>query len=260
MKASLLRLAAPAAIFVVGMAGWQCLTAFGFVAPYLLPAPSQVLRRMAAVHTLLLAHSMVTGLEILLGFVVAVVVGVLLAAAVVYIRPFEAAFYPWIIATQAIPKVALGPLFIVWLGLGLPPKVVIGALIAFFPILIDTVVGLKSIDRESIFLLQSMGARRWAIFRYAQLPTALPNLFAGMKVAITLATVGAIVGEFVGANEGLGYVLLFANGTVDTTLLFGALVMLSLLAVVFYLVVCLFEAVFIRWHVSRRGDVARVTM
>jgi NitT/TauT family transport system permease protein len=256
----LYRLAAPLSILVVGMAAWQLASSAQLVPAYLLPAPSAIASRIIALRALLWSHAMVTGLEILLGFLVAVVVGVGLAVAVVYVRPFEAAFYPWIVATQAIPKVALGPLFIVWLGLGLLPKVVIGFLIAFFPILIDTVVGLKSVDGESIFLLRSMGAGRWKIFRYLQLPSALPNLFAGMKVAITLATVGAIVGEFVGANEGLGYVLLFANGTVDTTLLFSALILIAALAVLFYLVVCLLEAVFIRWHVSRRSDAARITM
>jgi NitT/TauT family transport system permease protein len=135
---------------------------------------------------------------------------------------------------------------------GLAPKIIIGFLIAFFPILIDTVIGLRSVETESIFLLQSMGADRWKTFRYVRLPNALPNLFGGMKVAITLAVVGAIVGEFIGANEGLGYVLLFANGILDTQLLFAALVAISLLALVFYAVINLLERIFIRWHVSVR--------
>jgi NitT/TauT family transport system permease protein len=205
-------------------------------------------------------HSVVTGVEIILGFLLAVAVGGALAVIIVYYPPFEATVAPWIVVSQVIPKVALGPLFVIWLGFGLLPKVIIAFLIAFFPILIDTVVGLRSVDRDSIFLLQAMGAGRGKIFRYLLLPNALPNIFAGMKVAITLATVGAIVGEFVGANEGLGYVILFANGTMDTSLLFSALVVLSLQAFLLYAVIGLLQKIFVRWHVSQRVGSSSVTM
>jgi NitT/TauT family transport system permease protein len=248
------------AFLLIGIAIWEAVTRGGLVAPYLLPAPSAVLARLVSARSLFLGHAAVTALEIVLGFLLALVVGVGLAIAVVYVRPFEAAVYPWIIATQTIPKVALAPLFIVWLGFGLLPKVIIAFLIAFFPILVDTVVGFKSVEAESIFLLRSMGAGEWKIFRYLRLPSALPNLFGGMKVAIILATVGAIVGEFVGANEGLGYALLVANGTLDTTLLFGALALISALALLCYGIVCLIESACIRWHVSRRSEWTTLTM
>jgi NitT/TauT family transport system permease protein len=203
---------------------------------------------------------LVTGIEIILGFLLALVVGGALAIIIVYYPPFEATVAPWIVVSQVIPKVALGPLFVIWLGFGLLPKVIIAFLIAFFPILIDTVVGLRSVERDSIFLLRAMGANRWKIFRYLLLPNALPNVFAGMKVAITLATVGAIVGEFVGANEGLGYVILFANGTMDTSLLFSALVVLSVLAFILYAVIGILQSIFVRWHVSQRVGSSSVTM
>ena len=257
---SLSRAAAPASTLVVVLAVWEAAGVFELIPPYLLPSPSQILARMAQSHALLLRQSLVTSIEIVLGFALALGVGVLLAVGVVYVRAFEAAIYPWIVASQVVPKVALGPLFMVWLGFGLLPKLVIAFLISFFPILINTVVGLKSVETDSIFLMQSMGAGRWKVFRYLLLPNALPSTFAGMKVAITLATVGAIVGEFVGANEGLGYLLLFANGTADTTLLFSALVMLSVLALVLYLAVYFFETIFIRWHVSRRRESVAATM
>jgi NitT/TauT family transport system permease protein len=254
------RAGAPALSFVVVVAAWETVGRLELVPPYLLPSPSQILARMIESHAVLLRQSLVTSIEIVLGFLLALVAGVLLAIATVYVKAFEAAIYPWIVASQVIPKVALGPLFMVWLGFGLMPKVVIGFLISFFPILINTVVGLKSVDTDSVFLLQSMGAGRWKVFRYLLFPNALPNTFAGMKVAITLATVGAVVGEFVGASEGLGYLLLFANGTTDTTLLFSAIVMLSLVALVFYVAVSLLETVFVRWHVSRRRESVAVTM
>jgi NitT/TauT family transport system permease protein len=256
----MLRLLAPVYIFAVALIAWVVVTEAKLVAPYLLPAPMAVLHRMIELRSLYAMHTVVTALEILLGFLLAVVVGILLALAVIYLRPFEAAVYPAIVATQAIPKVAIGPLFVVWLGFGLVPKVVIAFLIAFFPILVDTVIGLRSVDNESVFLLQSMGAGRWKVFRYLRLPAALPNIFGAMKIAITLATVGAIVGEFVGSNDGLGYLLLFANGTMDTTMLFGALVLISALALGFYLVIYALDAVCIRWHVSRRSGSASMTM
>jgi NitT/TauT family transport system permease protein len=260
VRRRLARAMAPVYLFVAAIGTWVMVTEAGLVAPYLLPAPLAVVARVIELHPMLLGHTLVTALEIILGFLLALVVGVLLAIGVVYVRAFESAVYPWIVATQAVPKVAIGPLFVVWLGFGLLPKVVIAFLIAFFPILIDTVMGLRSVEAESIFLLQSMGGGRWKIFRYLRLPSALPNIFAGMKVAITLATVGAIVGEFVGSNDGLGYVLLFANGTMDTSMLFGALVLISLLAVGFYLVIYALDVVCIRWHVSRRSGSASMTM
>jgi NitT/TauT family transport system permease protein len=253
-------LAYPTAVLVIVLAAWEGASEAGLVAPYILPAPSAILAKVWAFRVLLLHHTWATTVEIVLGFLVALVSGVILAVAVVYVRPFERAFYPWIVATQAIPKVALGPLFIIWFGFGLMPKIVIAALIAFFPIMIGTIVGLKSIERDSLYLLRSMGAGSLQTFWHARLPNGLPQIFAGMKVAIVLASVGAIVGEFVGANEGLGYVLLTANGTVDTQLLFAALLIISVLSTALYWVVHLAESISIRWHVSVRDDVPAATM
>ena len=132
--------------------------------------------------------------------------------------------------------------------------------IAFFPILVNTTIGLRSVEAESFYLLRSMGASRMKILWYVQLPNAMPNIFGGMKVAIVLASVGAIVGEFIGANEGLGYVLLTANGILDTEMLFAALVIISALAVLLYLLVFLLERICIRWHVSVRVGLASATM
>jgi NitT/TauT family transport system permease protein len=245
---------------VILLLGWEFVAVAGLVPPYVLPAPTTILLRIVEMWPSLAAHSMVTAIEIVLGFLLAVAVGGALAVIIVYYPPFEATVAPWIVFSQVIPKVALGPLFVIWLGFGLMPKVIIAFLIAFFPVLIDTIVGLRSVDRDSIFLMQAMGANRWKIFRYLLLPSALPNIFAGMKVAITLATVGAIVGEFVGANEGLGYVILFANGTMDTSLLFSALVVLSVMAFILYAIIGILQNIFVRWHVSQRVGSSSVTM
>ena len=145
---------------------------------------------------------------------------------------FEQAFYPWLVFIQVLPKVALGPLLVVWFGVGFLPKALVSFLLAFFPIMIDTLVGLKSVQRDYVFLLRSMGASPLKRFLLFQLPYALPHIFASLKVAITLAVVGAIVGEFIGADKGLGYVLIVATGTLDTVLIFVALVWISALVAV----------------------------
>jgi NitT/TauT family transport system permease protein len=233
----------PGVVLAIVLVVWEASGRYGYVAGYILPTPTAIAAKLGRSWDLLVHHTWVT------------TVGIVLAMGVVYVRLFERAFYPWIVATQAIPKVALGPLIVVWFGFGLLPKVVIGCLIAFFPIMIGTIAGLKSIERESLYLLRSMGAGPLKTFWYAQLPNGLPHIFSGMKVAIVLASVGAIVGEFVGANDGLGYVLLTANGMLDTELLFSALVIISVLATVLYWAVHLAERVFIRWHVSVRDDI-----
>lgn len=241
-------------IFVVVMLLWEAGARGGLFPAYVLPAPSAIARRLAETIGLLGGHMLVTAGEIVGGFALALVVGVLLAAAIVFVPFIERAVYPWLVVVQVIPKVALGPLLIIWLGFGFFPKVLIAFLLAFFPIMIDTMVGMQSVDRDAVFLMRSMGAGRGRIFVNLRLPHALPHLFGSLKVAVTLATVGAIVGEFIGADRGLGYVLIFANGSMDTTLMFAALAWISALALVFYALVSFAEKLFLHWHVSQRKE------
>jgi NitT/TauT family transport system permease protein len=253
-------LAWPAMTFIIAIALWELVCRLGLVPAYIVPAPSAIGLRLIETWPLLVEHTAVTAVEILLGFLIAVIIGILLAVAVVYIKPFEKSIYPWLVVSQAIPKVAIGPLIILWLGFGLAPKIMIAFLIAFFPVTIATVIGLRSVETESVYLLRSMGARRWKTFIYLNLPNALPSLFGGIKVAITLATVGAIVGEFIGADKGLGYVLIFANGTMDANLSFAVIVLISILAVVFYMLASVIEDFCIKWHVSKRHEFTSFTM
>jgi NitT/TauT family transport system permease protein len=239
-------------VFVAGCLLWEAGARAGLYPPYVLPAPSAIVLRLAGTAGLLWGHMLVTVTEIVGGFVLAGVVGVLLAAAIVFVPFVERAVYPWLVVVQVVPKVALGPLLIIWLGFGFLPKILISFLLAFFPIMIDTMVGMKSVEREAVLLMQSMGASRRSIFFRLRLPHALPHLFGSLKVAITLATVGAIVGEFIGADKGLGYVLIFANGSMDTTLMFAALVWITAVALVLYAAVGALERVLLRWHVSQR--------
>ena len=242
----------PCATLVVGLLAWEALViAFG-IPEYLLPRVSRVLGAIVEHKMAMLHDSVVTAGEILLGFLASVVVGVPLGISIANFRPVERAVYPLLVASQAIPKVAIAPLFIVWLGFGLLPKVAIAFLIAFFPVVVNTVVGLRSTPPEYFYLLRSMGATASQTFFKISLPHALPSIFAGLKVAMALAVVGAIVGEFVGADRGLGYLLQVASGQLNTTLLFGGLVVLSALGILLYYAVDGLERVLLRWHVSMR--------
>jgi NitT/TauT family transport system permease protein len=196
--------------------------------------------------------SAITAGEFLFGFALSVVVGVPLGALLVYARPVELAVYPLLVASQTVPKAAIAPIFVVWLGAGMTSKVLIAFTIAFFPIVIDTAIGLRAAPPEAVNVVRSMGATPLQVFWYVRLPNALPNIFGGMKVASTLAVVGAIVGEFVSAEKGLGYLVLVANGELNTTLVFATVVTLSILGVVFYFLLELLERFVIRWHVAAR--------
>lgn len=247
----------PALVFVLVIGGWEAGARTGLFPAYVLPAPSAVLVRGLGTVNLLLWHCWVTSGEILVGFLLALVIGVLLAAAIVFSRPVEQALYPWLVVVQVVPKVAIGPLLVVWLGIGFTPKILISFLLAFFPVVIDTMIGLKSVHPDSVRLLRSMGAGPAKRFLHLQLPNALPHIFGSMKVAITLATVGAIVGEFVGADNGLGYVLIVATGSLDTTLMFVALGWITVVALLFYGAIAGLEKKCLSWHVSLRVDHAQ---
>src|SRR5690606_34238215 len=182
-------------------------------------------------------HSWVTTYETVIGFGLAVVIGVASAVIMVYSTTVERTLYPILLFAQVIPKIAIAPLFVVWLGFGMGPKIVVAVLIAFFPVVISMVAGLKAVDPEMLELAATMGAGPLATFTKIRLPASLPHLFSGLKVAVTLAVTGAVVGEFVGANEGLGYVILQANGNLDTPMLFAGLLVMSAIGVVLFVVV-----------------------
>jgi NitT/TauT family transport system permease protein len=257
MKDSVARVVYPTVVLIVVVALWQWGADKSLFPSYILPAPSMVAVRTTETMTIMFGHAVVTTMEILLGFALAVLLGVFLAWMIAYVRVFEQAFYPWLVFIQVLPKVALGPLLVVWIGIGFVPKVLVSFLLAFFPIMIDTLVGLKSVPRDYVFLLRSMGAGPLRRFWRFQLPYALPHIFASLKVGITLAAVGAIVGEFIGADKGLGYVLIVATGTMDTTLLFVALVWISLLSLLLFALVVLFERIFVSWHAAARHSELR---
>ncbi len=236
------------ALFLV----WEAVARLGAISPLLLPAPSEVLMTTVKDFPLLYKMSVVTAAEFLLGFGLSVVVGLPVGALIVYARPVELSLYPLLVAFQTMPKAAIAPIFVVWLGTGITSKVLIAFAIAFFPIVIDTVVGLRAAQPETIHLIRSMGANAFQVFWYVRFPNALPAIFGGLKVASTLAVVGAIVGEFVSADRGLGYLVLVANGELNTRLVFACVLMLTVLGMLFYFLLEALEKLVVRWHVSSR--------
>jgi NitT/TauT family transport system permease protein len=239
--------------FVLIFVAWDlAVRLFGF-AEYILPPPLAVFRTIAENWQTLAVQTLWTTGAILAGFLSAALIAIPLAMLIVISPTAGRLIYPPMVATQAIPKIALAPLFIVWFGFGFMPKVAVAFLIAFFPVVIDTIVGLRSIEPGMLQLARSMGAPPYRIFLRLRLPNALPMIFGGLKVASALAVVGALTGEFVGSDKGLGYVLVQASGNLNTPLLFGTLVILSGVAMVFFYVVEVIERFSIPWHVSQRG-------
>jgi NitT/TauT family transport system permease protein len=227
---------------VVGtLVAWEVGTRVFSIPAFLLPPPSKIVVSFAEHGGLLLKHGWVTTIEIVLGYLLSIVVGVPLALAIFMWPAFSRSVLPLLISSQAMPKVAVAPLLLVWFGFGLLPKVLIAFLIAFFPIVISTAVGLASIEQEKIHLARSMGLGAAATFFKIRLPSALPSVFGGLKISITLAVVGAVVGEFVGGDAGLGYLLMVANGSLDTPLLFAGIIALTVQGIALYFLVELAE-------------------
>lgn len=237
---------------------WQGAVTIFEIKPFILPSPELVFRLIADRYGLLLHHSFITTYETVAGFLLSALIGIPIAAAVATWRWVERMLYPLLVASQTVPKVAIAPLFIVWLGFGFLPKIIIAFLVAFFPVVISTVVGLKSTPIEMIYLGRIAGFSSWQMFLKIAFPRALPEIFAGLKVAMTLAVMGAIVGEFVGASEGLGYLLMFATAQMQTPLVFAGLVLLVLIGVVLFGLIQWCERLAIPWHVSIRRDELRI--
>ncbi len=221
---------------------------------YLVPPPGAVVQQLVAEWPMLLSQSLPTLYATLGGFAASALVGVPIAMWIAYSRTVESFVYPLLVFSQSVPKVAVAPLFVVWFGFGIVPKVIAAFLLGFFPVVVSTVQGFKSIEPELIDLARSMGASPLQVFVRFRLPQALPAIFSGLKVSVTLAVVGAVVGEFVGSNSGIGFVMQRATGTFDLPLMFAALVVLSSIGVLLFLLVELVERWTVPWHASQRHD------
>jgi NitT/TauT family transport system permease protein len=250
--AELIKRLTPFAGVLVFLVVWEVGVIVTQAPAYLLPPPTTIFQTFIDEFPKLAFHGWVTLYEMLLGYGLAVAVAIPLAIAITSSERFDRFTMPTLLFFQVVPKVAVAPLFLVWFGVGALPKVLVAFLISFFPIVIDAAVGLRSMSAEMRDLARSMGASRMQLFAQFRLPTSLPYLFSGLKVAATLAVAGAVVGEFVGADKGLGYLLLVTNSNLETALMFATLFALTIIGLLFFYAVEFLEALLIPWHVTHR--------
>lgn len=243
----------PLAAVAAAVGAWHGAVILFSVPAYLVPSPGEVALRLAEDWRQLGFHAAVTLAEALGGFAFAAVFGVLAAAVLVWSPALERAVMPVLLVIQTFPKIALAPLIVIWFGLGIGPKLLISFLVAVFPVLVSAIVGLRSVEKDMLDLARATRAPAWRIFWRVRLPFALPHIFGGFKVAVAFAVVGAVVGEWVGADRGLGYLLLWANANLDTPLLFAILAWLAAIGLALYYAVEAAERIVLPWHVSMRG-------
>jgi len=221
-----------ASLIVIG--AWELFARFGGLPSYLLPAPSAVIIEIVREKELLASHAWATLVESVLGLVTACVIGIGLAMIIVLFRSLGDAIYPLLVVSQVVPKVALAPLMIIYVGFGLQSKILMVFLLAFFPIVVNTIMGLRSISTDLLQLLETMKASKWQIMWQIRMPNAIPQMVEGTKIAVTLAVTGALVGEFASGNEGLGYLVLASSANLNTLLSFAAILILAVLGIVLF--------------------------
>jgi ABC-type nitrate/sulfonate/bicarbonate transport system permease component len=255
LRQTLERVVPPLLFALAVLVLWQVYAGISGVKESSLPKPTQIVTAVWDNRSLLLSNGWVTVKEILLGYLAAVVLGVGLAVIVSTSRIAERALYPWLVISQTVPVPAIAPIFVIWTGFDIRPKLMVIALVTFFPIVVNMIDGLKSTDPELLNLLRTLGAGRWRRFRVAQLPASLPFLFSGLKVAAVFSVIGAVFGEWVGSSSGLGYLILTYNQQTATTDMFATVVALSLIGIALFFVVAALERLALPWyHDARRGE------
>ena len=234
-------------VLAVGL--WELVVGWGNYQPFILPTPRRVVARFAVALSdgTLVTHTLVTLREVFAGLAMGLSVAVILGYLLAKSRLLERILSPYLVASQAIPIVALAPLLVIWFGAGSFSKVLVCALTLFFPVLINTIVGIRGVDPNLVDLMRSLRATRWQVFTMLEVPAALPVLFGGLKVGVTLSVIGAVVGEFVGSDRGLGFLVNLARGIFDTPLMFVALFMLMGIALVLYFSISALESALLRW-------------
>ncbi|HYH11276.1 MAG TPA: ABC transporter permease [Thermomicrobiales bacterium] len=254
MTGALRRWSLPFVLLALFFVIWELAVGLTDTPAWMLPKPSAIWEAFREDYSLLWRHTRVTLLEVLLGFGVALAAGIAIGIAIDTSRTLERALYPLIIASQTIPMVVLAPLLLIWFGYGLTPKIIVAALIAFFPITVSTVDGLRTADREVMSMLRSFGAGRWDRFRLAKLPAALPSIFSGARIGIAVSVIAAVFGELVGASEGLGYLMQRDSSQFLTARVFASIFILSLMGVGLFGLISGLERLLLPWrrHVTDR--------
>jgi ABC-type nitrate/sulfonate/bicarbonate transport system permease component len=248
------RVVAPLAFGLLVIGAWQVGTIVFDADPRILPSPADVLRAMAADPALLVRNAWTTIFEMILGFLVGVSFGLALGIALAYSRLIKTSIYPWLVVSQTIPIPAVAAVLVIWFGFSILPKVVVVALITFFPVAVSTADGLSAVDPDMVRLVRSFGANKRTILREVRIPFALPYVFTGMKVAAAFAVLGAVFGEWVGAQGGLGYLLLLQNRAVNTDVVFAIIFVLSILGVGFFGLIAAIQRVAIPWFYLERKE------
>jgi NitT/TauT family transport system permease protein len=240
-------------IFIV--VAWDLAIRIFKIPAYQIPAPADVVAVLWSDWPELLAQAWPTTYATICGFLLSALFGIPIAMLIAGSKTVESYIYPLLVFSQSVPKVAIAPLFVVWFGFGIIPKVIAAFLLGFFPVVVSAVQGFKSVDLDMIDLARAMQGSRFQVFCAVNLPHALPAIFSGLKVSVTLAVVGAVVGEFVGSNSGIGYVMQRSIGTFDLPTMFAALVILALLGVILFWIVDRIERLVLPWHVSQREEI-----
>jgi NitT/TauT family transport system permease protein len=236
------------ALFLVILVIWQATVRFFEIPDIILPSPTDIAYYLNRRGSLFISHLWPTLLQTIWGFTLAVAGGIMLAVIVALTEFGRRAVMPLLVVAQIVPKIAVAPLFMLWFGLGDLSRVLIAFLVAFFPIVINTVSGLSSVDHNLVLLGRAFARSRWKFFLKIQLPHAVPYLFDGMKVSITLAIIGVIVAEFVSSQRGLGYLIMFGNGRLDTEMMMAAIAVLSLMGLALYAVIALLARTLVYWR------------
>jgi NitT/TauT family transport system permease protein len=245
----------PVIFLVLLIALWDVAIRVFHIPPYQVPAPIDVVITLWQEWPKLLSEAVPTTVATVYGFLLSAAFGIPIAMLIAGSRTVESYVYPLLVFSQSIPKIAIAPLFVVWFGFGMMPKVLSAFLLGFFPVVVSAVQGFKSVEPDLLDLARAMEASRLQIFRMVSLPYAMPAIFSGLKVSITLAVVGAVVGEFVGSNSGIGYVLQRSIGNFELPTMFAALVVLALIGVILFWILDLIERLVIPWHASQRQDI-----
>ncbi len=242
----------PVAILIGLVVAWESWVRLADVPKWQLPAPSEIARELSSSSSLLWHHTLVTLQEIVVGFLAALVAGLVLAGAIAYSRVLERSVYPIVIASQTVPIIAIAPLLLIWVGYGLTPKIIIVALICFYPIAVNTVDGLKSTDPDMVNMFRTLGASRWQIFTKLQIPTALPFMFSGIKIGVSVSVIAAVIGEWVGASEGLGYLITYSQPLFLTARVFAAIFVLSVMGIGLFILAVVAERMMMPWHFNEK--------
>ncbi|HQY29721.1 MAG TPA: ABC transporter permease [Thermomicrobiales bacterium] len=242
------RILGPILILAVLLAAWEAHVRYYDTPAWFLPAPSRIVRVLIDDRGLLAHHARITLQEVLAGFAVALILGLLLAILIHASPLLERSLYPLVIATQAVPLIALAPLLLVWFGYGPAPKIIVTALIAFFPITVGAVDGLRSADRETLEMLRALGAGRVRRFLMVTWPSALPGIFSGARIGVSVAVIGAVFGEYVGADSGLGYLINISAARLHADRVFACIAILAAMSIALFLIVAAVEHRVLRWR------------